>query len=45
VEICNNAGRSPEAQVPYNSDFTPEKGVLRAKNAYAWDVNPKISNG
>jgi len=34
-----------EAQVPYNSDFTPEKGVLRAKNAYVWDVNPKISNG
>jgi len=34
-----------EAQVPYNNDFTPEKGVLRAKNAYIWDVNPKISNG
>ena len=33
-----------EAQIPYNSDFTPEKGVLRAKNAYLWDVNPKISN-
>ncbi len=28
-----------EAQAAYNSNFTPEKGVLRAKNTYFWSVN------
>ena len=28
-----------EAQAPYGGDFTPENSVLRAKNAYLWDVN------
>jgi len=29
-----------EAQVPYNSDFTPENSELRAKNTYFWSNNP-----
>ncbi len=29
-----------EAQVPYNSDFTPENSELRAKNTYFWSDNP-----
>jgi len=29
-----------EAQVPYNSDFTPENSDLRAKNTYFWSGNP-----
>ncbi|MEA1884954.1 MAG: hypothetical protein U9N62_10615 [Thermotogota bacterium] len=29
-----------EAQVPYNSDFTPENNELRAKNTYFWSNNP-----
>jgi len=29
-----------EAQVPYNSDFTPENSDLRAKNTYLWSGNP-----
>jgi len=29
-----------EAQAAYNSNFTPEKGVLRAKNTYFWSDNP-----
>jgi len=28
-----------EAQVPYNSDFTPENSDLRTKNTYFWNVN------
>ena len=28
-----------EAQAAYNSNFTPEKGVLRAKNTYFWSIN------
>ena len=28
-----------EAQAAYNSNFTPEKGVLSAKNTYFWSVN------
>ncbi len=29
-----------EAQAAYNSNFTPEMGVLRAKNTYFWSDNP-----
>jgi len=29
-----------DEQVAYNSNFTPEKGVLSANNAYFWNVNP-----
>jgi len=29
-----------EAQVPYNSDVTPENSDLRAKNTYFWNNNP-----
>ena len=29
-----------EAQVLYNSDFTPENSDLRAKDTYFWNVNP-----
>jgi REP-associated tyrosine transposase len=29
-----------EAQVPYNSDFTPENSELRARNTYFWCDNP-----
>jgi hypothetical protein len=28
-----------EAQAAYNSNFTPENGVLIAKNTYFWSVN------
>jgi putative transposase len=28
-----------EAQAAYNSNFTPENSVLRAKNTYLWNVN------
>jgi REP element-mobilizing transposase RayT len=28
-----------EAQVTYNSNFTPEKGGLRAENTYFWNIN------
>jgi putative transposase len=28
-----------EAQAAYNSNFTPENGVLSAKNIYFWNVN------
>ena len=29
-----------EAQVPYNSDFTPANSELRAKNTCFWSDNP-----
>jgi len=29
-----------EAQVPYNSDFTPENSDLRAEKTYFWSDNP-----
>ena len=29
-----------KAQVPYNSDFTPENSGLSAKNTYFWRDNP-----
>ena len=29
-----------EAQVPYNSDFTPENSDFRAINTYCWIDNP-----
>jgi len=29
-----------EAQVPYNSDFTPDNSGLSAKNSYFWRDNP-----
>ncbi len=28
-----------EAQAAYNSNFSPENGVLSAKNTYFWSVN------
>ncbi|KKL95503.1 hypothetical protein LCGC14_1853970, partial [marine sediment metagenome] len=28
-----------EVQAAYNSNFTPENGVLSAKNTYLWSVN------
>jgi len=28
-----------ETQAAYNSNFTPENGVLSAKNTYFWSVN------
>jgi putative transposase len=39
VEASSDLYHLRESQAAYNSNFTPENGVLSAKNTYFWNVN------